>query len=228
MRVIPKERNIQRKIGVSPYKKKMARSYISFGMTKASRKRQQVALKYVQEAAARRTRLRTASSIQYQRAQQQAAAGAAAAQAALVVPTASTSTTQLLLLYVCSLSPAVAAHCYLHCRIYRKAISSRSCYQLAMHYYCCCSLLLRGMYGIVCTSFVHTDSSILNLHLLCSHHMQQHCLNILVVSYIYLVINAWRKNIRMCTRITRTYLTCTRFRLFHTNPGLALVEENHD
>ena len=29
----------------------------------------------------------------------------------------------------------------------------------------------------------------------------------------------------MCTRITRTYQTCCRFCLFHTNPGLALVEE---
>ena len=53
-----------------------------------------------------------------------------------------------------------------------------------MHYYCCCSLLLRGMNRIICTSFVNTDSSILNLHSLCSHHMQEHRLNILVVSYI--------------------------------------------
>ena len=39
-------------------------SYISSGVTKASSKRQQVALEYVQQAAARRTRLRTASGIQ--------------------------------------------------------------------------------------------------------------------------------------------------------------------
>ena len=31
----------------------------------------------------------------------------------------------------------------------------------------------------------------------------------------------------MCTRITRTYQTCCRFCLFHTNPGFALVEERH-
>ena len=39
-------------------------SYISLGMTKASSKRQQVALEYVLQAAARRTRLRAPSSIQ--------------------------------------------------------------------------------------------------------------------------------------------------------------------
>ena len=39
-------------------------SYISLGMTKASSKRQQVALEYVQQAAARRTRFRAASGAQ--------------------------------------------------------------------------------------------------------------------------------------------------------------------
>ena len=37
-------------------------SYISSGMPRASSKRQQVALEYVKQAAARRTRIRTASS----------------------------------------------------------------------------------------------------------------------------------------------------------------------
>ena len=39
-------------------------SYISSGVTKASSKRQQVALEYVQQAAARRTRFRAASGAQ--------------------------------------------------------------------------------------------------------------------------------------------------------------------
>ena len=67
-------------------------------------------------------------------------------------------------------------------------------------------------------AYVHTHTSVLNLHL-CTHDTQQRCCNVVVVS----------QHIRRIYWYVHTYHTYVsdvlRFCLFPTNPGLALVEE---
>ena len=57
--------------------------------------------------------------------------------------------------------------------------------------------------------------------------MQQHCRNILLYHTSYLDI--YMRKVYTDVHTYHTYVSdVLRFRLFHSNPGLALVEENHD